>query len=324
MIERSALPESVARQSVAVFEALARAEGKIHGMAPEEVHFHEVGAVDSLVDIVGACLLLDSLGFRYFACSPANVGSGTVRCRHGVLPVPAPATAELLRGFPVYSADFPGELITPTGAALLSTLVTEPGRFPAGTLRRTGYGAGAREFPEGPNALRLLALDSGGAGGPRAEVMVIECNLDDMNPELLGELSKRLLEDGALDVFLTPVQMKKFRPGTLLSVICRPEEADRFKGRLLSESSTFGVRFYPCRREELDRRVVEVDTSAGPVEVKLGFWRGALLKASPEFESCRRAAGPAGLPPGQVYREAEAAAAARWGELARLSPGEPS
>jgi len=317
MIATAPLAPAVRARATAIFEHLAVAEGQIHGRPPEAVHFHEVGAVDSIVDIVGICLALDQLGFDGFACSAANVGSGTVRCAHGVLPVPAPATAELLRGFPVYSAHFAGELVTPTGAAVLRTLVPEPGRLPAGTLLRTGWGAGGREHPDGPNALRLLVIEPADAGAADTEVAVLECNLDDMLPELVGELADALRAAGALDVFLTPVQMKKSRPGTLLTLLCRPADAPQFAEELLARSTTFGVRTHRCTREVLDRRNLPVNTPYGPVSVKAGLRRGRLLKATPEFEDCRRLAAAAGVPVAVVYQAAAAAVATGWDALVR-------
>ncbi|NLI45722.1 MAG: nickel pincer cofactor biosynthesis protein LarC [Acidobacteria bacterium] len=317
MIAAAPLAPAVRARATAIFEHLAIAEGKIHGRPPEAVHFHEVGAVDSIVDIVGISLALDHLGFDSFACSAANVGSGTVRCAHGVLPVPAPATAELLRGFPVYSAHFAGELVTPTGAAVLRTLVPEPGRLPAGTLLRTGWGAGSREHPDGPNALRLLVIEMADAGAADTEVAVLECNLDDMLPELVGELADTLRAAGALDVFLTPVQMKKSRPGTLLTLLCRPPDTPRFADELLARSTTFGVRVHRCAREVLDRRSFAVDTPYGAVSVKAGLRRGRLLKATPEFEDCRRLAAAADVPVAVVYQAAAAAVTAGWDQWVR-------
>lgn len=317
MIAAAPLAPAVRGRATAIFENLARAEGKIHGRPPEDVHFHEVGAVDSIVDIVGICLALDQLGFDGFACSAANVGSGTVRCAHGVLPVPAPATAELLRGFPVYSAHFTGELVTPTGAAVLRTLVPEPGRLPAGILLRTGWGAGGREHPAGPNALRLLVIETADAGAADTEVAVLECNLDDMLPELVGELTDALRAAGALDVFLTPVQMKKSRPGTLLTLLCRPADAPCFAEELLARSTTFGVRVHRCAREVLDRQSFAVDTPYGAVSVKAGLRRGRLLKATPEFEDCRRLADAAGVPVAVVYQAAAAAVTTGWDQWVR-------
>jgi uncharacterized protein (TIGR00299 family) protein len=317
MLEKSDLPTAAVTRAVAVFELLARAEGRIHGQPPEEVAFHEVGAVDSIMDITGIALALDQLGFTGFACSPVNVGSGTLTCAHGVLPVPAPAATELLQGFPVYAAHFEAELVTPTGAAVLRTLVKDPGRLPPGALRRIGYGAGSRRFPNGPNVLRLMEIEPADDSGMGAEVAVLECQLDDMNPELLAALAQSLLADGALDVSLTPIQMKKFRPGTLLTLLCRPPDRERFAGRILAESTTFGLRWHLCRREELDRRHLSLATRYGTIQVKAGLHGGRLLKVRPEFEECRRLADAAGVGVDEVYREVEAAIAAAWPALAR-------
>ncbi len=315
MLESSKLPDAVVARSVGIFEQLARVEGKIHGQPPAEVAFHEVGAVDSVVDIVGIALALDAMGYDGFACSAVNVGAGTLTCAHGVLPVPAPAAAELLQGFPVYSAHFEAELVTPTGAAVLRALVREPGRLPAGTLRRIGYGAGSRTFPNGPNVLRLLEIETAAPEEAAADVTVLQCQLDDMNPELVGAAAQRLLADGALDVALAPVHMKKFRPGTLLTVLCRPADRERLAGRLLAETTTFGLRWHECRREELERRHLPLETRFGTVQVKAGLRDGRLLKVRPEFEECRRLAEAAGVGVDEVYREVEAAIAAAWPSL---------
>jgi uncharacterized protein (TIGR00299 family) protein len=317
MLEGSTLPAPVVARSVGIFEQLARVEGRIHGQPPVDVAFHEVGAVDSVVDIVGIALALDAMGYDGFACSAVNVGAGTLTCAHGVLPVPAPATAELLQGFPVYSAHFAAELVTPTGAAVLRALVKEPGRLPAGTLRRTGYGAGSRSFPNGPNVLRLMEIETTPPAEAAADVTVLECQLDDMNPELVAAAAQRLLADGALDVVLAPVQMKKFRPGTLLSVLCRPADRERLAERLLAETTTFGLRWHDCRREELERRHLPLSTRFGVVQVKAGLRQGRLLKVRPEFEECRRLAEAAGVGVDEVYREVEAAIAAAWSSLAQ-------
>ena len=315
MLESSALPAPVVARAVGIFGELARVEGKIHGKPPADVAFHEVGAVDSVIDIVGIALALDVMGFDGFACSAVNVGGGTLTCAHGVLPVPAPAAAELLQGFPVYSAHFEAELVTPTGAAVLRTLVMEPGRLPAGTLRRTGYGAGCRSFPNGPNVLRLLEIETSDPEEAATDIAVLECQLDDMNPELVGAAAQRLLADGALDVVLTPVHMKKFRPGTLLTALCRPADLERLAGRLLAETTTFGVRWHECRREELERRHLPLATRFGTVQVKAGLRQGRLIKVRPEFEECRRLAEAAGVGVDEAYREVEAAIATAWPSL---------
>jgi len=318
LLHESTLPKSVTTRAVAIFEELARAEGKIHGKSPEDVCFHEVGAVDSIVDIVGISLAVEQLDLDDFACSAVNIGSGTVTCAHGVLPVPAPATAELLQGFPAYSAHFTGELTTPTGASVLKTLVPKPGVMPAGVIRGIGYGAGSRDLEKGPNVLRLLLLEDTPRDGETGDVIVMECNLDDMNPEVLGSLAEELLSAGALDVFLTPVQMKKFRPGTLLTILCRPDRSGRMSDMLLSHSSTFGIRWSAWQREELERRHVSIETRFGAVDVKAGLRAGRLLKVSPEYEECRKLAGENALSIGEIYREVERSIAENWDAVSEI------
>ncbi len=325
LIEQSPLAPPVKALALDIFRVMAEAEGQVHGVDPADVAFHEIGAVDSILDVVGAAAAVCWLAPDRCSCTPANVGSGTVATAHGLLPVPAPATAVLLRGFPVFAGPQRQETLTPTGAAILKTLVTDPGRPLSGRLLATGCGAGRRETPGNPNIFRAMLLESEelmrGQGG--GEIDVLECNLDDMNPELLGDLAVRLPEAGALDVFLVSVQMKKFRPGTLLTVLCRPADSPRLRDMLLRETSTFGVRAHRCQRWELERETVEVETAAGPVEVKLGRWQGRTVKASPEYESCRRAAARAGLPLGQVYRQASEASAGLLGASGDES-GEPA
>jgi uncharacterized protein (TIGR00299 family) protein len=323
MILDAPLPAAAARRAVAIFENLARVEAHIHQKPVEKVAFHEVGAVDSIVDIVGISLALHQLGIDRFACSPVNVGSGTVRCAHGILPVPAPATAALLEGFPVYSAHFKGELTTPTGAAVLKTLVPHPGKMPPGELRAIGYGAGTRDLDAGPNVLRVLITEDKESSDPStAGVSLLECNLDDMNPEYTGALAQHLLAAGALDVWLTPIQMKKFRPGVCLSVLCRAEQADRLTDLLLEQSTTFGVRRSVWDRTELEREQLTIATRLGAATVKAGWRGGRLLKVTPEFESCRLLAERHQLSLAEVGRAVEQAIAEQWAELARRVSGE--
>lgn len=315
LLQDSALPPSAKELALEIFRHLAEAEGKIHGRPADEVAFHEVGAIDSIIDITGIALALRQLQFEEYACSVAHVGSGSIRCAHGLLPVPAPATVELLTGFPAAPGPFPGELLTPTGAAVLRTLVRQPGRMPEGKLTGTGYGAGTRDVPGGANVLRLLAFETVAAGGTDGEVVVLECNLDDMNPELLGDLSVKLLEEGALEVFQTPVHMKKFRPGTLLTVIARPAAAEPLAGRLLTSTTTFGVRSHRCQRWELARRHLLLPTRFGQLPVKTGSREGKLLKATPEYEACRMAAAAGDVSLAAVYREVEQTVTRRWADL---------
>ena len=293
-------------RSVDIFEQLARAEGKIHGQPPDEVAFHEVGAVDSVVDIVGIALALDAMGYDGFACSAVNVGAGTLTCAHGVLPVPAPATAELLQGFPVYSAHFEAELVTPTGAAVLRSLgggAGPPARRHACAGPATAPAAG--RFRTAPTSSACWRSKLPRRRRPAADVTVLECQLDDMNPELVAAAAQRLLADGALDVVLAPVQMKKFRPGTLLTVLCRPADRERLAGRLLAETTTFGLRWHECRREELERRHLPLTTRFGTVQVKAGLTAGppaqgpARVRGMPPAGRSRRGRGGRDLPGGR-------------------------
>jgi pyridinium-3,5-bisthiocarboxylic acid mononucleotide nickel chelatase len=265
----------------------------------EKVHFHEVGAVDSICDIVGACVALDLLGIGEVYCSPVNTGHGTVNTQHGVLPVPAPATARLLEGKPVYARGPAMELTTPTGAAIVAALARGFGAPPAMTLLASGYGAGDREFPDHANVLRVLTGERSGAK-ETTTVTVIEANIDDSTPEVLGYAMERLMDQGALDVTLTPLLMKKGRPGTLLRVIAAPEESERLAGVVFAETSTLGVRQYPAERRVQARSVIEVETPHGKVRVKVSA-SGAF---APEYEDCRRVAQESGVPLRQVMAEA--------------------
>jgi pyridinium-3,5-bisthiocarboxylic acid mononucleotide nickel chelatase len=301
---------------VAVFQRVARAEGSIHGRPADEVEFHEVGAVDSIVDIVGACLALDMLGRPRVVASPVIEGTGSVRCAHGRLPLPAPATLEILsaRGIPLRQCDEPHELVTPTGAALLAEFAEDFGPMPALAAARIGYGLGQRQNKTRPNVLRAVLNE--GATAPAHDwetdtIAVLETNLDDVSSEVLGGLVEKALAAGALDVFHTPIQMKKSRPGVLVSLLCRPGDADRFSEMLLRETSAFGVRRTEAERRKLRREVVKVATPFGEVDLKLGRLDGAVLQAAPEFESCRKAAADHGVALKRVYEAAVAAWNAR-------------
>ncbi len=310
LINRSRLPPRVKEQSRRVFRRLAEAEARVHRTTPGRIHFHEVGAVDAIVDIVGSCLALELLSVDAVSVSPLPLGYGTVKSAHGILPVPAPATVELLKGMQVVPADEPFELVTPTGAALLGAWAT-PGSVPPadGRLVRAGHGFGRHPLTSRPNVLRALLMES----APKSSAdtcLVLECNLDDTVPELLGNLLSGLLEAGALDVFLTPVQMKKQRPGTLVTVLCRPGDRERLLDLIFGESTTFGVREYPVRRTILPRRMEAVATPHGKVRVKLGEWKGRIVTRAPEHEDCVRLAHRAGVPVRAVYEAALAAALA--------------
>jgi len=318
LIRESGLAAPVRERALALFERLGAAEAKVHGMPLDRVHFHEVGAVDSIVDLVGAAAAIEHLAPERLTCGPVNVGSGHVHTAHGRLPVPAPATAELLAGAPVYGGPG-GELTTPTGAVLLAELVDDFVELPDLVLEAAGYGLGRRELARQPNAVRLLRGRSASeaaagegltAGAGRGEVMVVECEIDDLPGEGFGFLMERLLAAGALDVYFTSVQMKKSRPGTLVTLLCRPRDLDPLAGLLLSESGSLGCRYHRAARFEAERRTVEVATSYGPVRIKEARWAGRPLAAAPEFEDCRRLALASGVPWREVYREALAVAAA--------------
>jgi uncharacterized protein (TIGR00299 family) protein len=307
-LESGALEPAVREGARAVFMRLAEAEAAVHGTSVEKVHFHEVGAADALVDVVGAIEGLAELGVERVYASPPRLGGGTVQSEHGPIPVPAPATVELLRGVPVEMGPIPVELTTPTGAALLATLVASWEGPPAFRLERTGTGAGARDPKEWPNVLRVLigTAEAGAAG--RRRVAVLETALDDENPQMIGALVPRLIAAGALDAMVVPTMMKKGRPGAWLVVIAEPEAADRLADLILTESSSLGVRVRLDERYELERRVEQVETPFGPVALKVASLPGGGERAVAEFESVRAAAERAGRP----LREVAEAAVAAW------------
>ena len=310
LIESSKLADDVKRHAVGAFRRLAEAEGKIHGTAPEKVHFHEVGAVDSIVDFVGACIGLRELGVeKVVASAPLQTGFGFVDCAHGRFPVPGPATVELLKGVAIYAGDEEAELITPTGAALLREFATEFGPMPAMTVQAIGYGLGTRALPKTPNVLRAVLGETSDDDAKQADrIVVLETNLDDISPQVLGDVMERALAAGALDVFHTPIQMKKNRPGVMLSVLCAPEDAERLSRLLLTDTTAFGVRRTEAQRLKLEREIVKVKTAFGAVEVKLGRLDGRVVSASPEFESCKRAAAKTKAPVRRVITAALAQA----------------
>ena len=302
LIERSGLSAEVKARSIAVFSKLAEAEGKVHGVAPEDVHFHEVGAVDSIVDIVAAAIGTWHLDVDTFACSAVPLGRGLTRSLHGVLPVPAPATLELLKGFPVEDAGLEAENVTPTGAAILSALVTEKGGAPAMRIERTGYGAGTLEFPDRPNVLRIVLGESEPALD-RDRMLVMETQIDDMNPEIYDYVLESLFAAGARDVTLSPVQMKKNRPGTLLRILAEPELRDALARIVLRETSTLGVRCYPVDRLVLRREVRKLKTRFGTLTVKVAEEPGGGKRVTPEYEEARKIAASKTVPLKAVYDE---------------------
>ena len=307
LIERSAVDRAVAERAVELFARLAEVEGGIHGIDPESVGFHEVGALDSIVDIVGACVAIDHLAPARLTCGTVVVGSGRARSAHGVMPVPSPATAQLMCDLPTVG-EGEGELLTPTGALILASFVDEFGPAPAMRASAHGYGLGRRVLGSRPNAARLTRGQPVDVAGVGSEVAVLETQVDDVTGELLGHVVERLLDAGALDVFHTPVTMKKSRPGSLVTVICRPPDEDRLAELLLVETGSLGCRRSRQRRLEAEREIGTVVTRFGPVEVKWARLDGRSLGGSPEYESCRALAEASGAPWREVYRAALAAA----------------
>jgi uncharacterized protein (TIGR00299 family) protein len=313
LISRSALSIWVKEKALAVFHRIAVAEGKIHGLPPEQVHFHEVGAVDSIVDIVGACIGLEMLGKPRVLAAPVIEGTGFIQCAHGRFPIPAPATLEILagRGVPISQCDEPAELITPTGAALLAEFAESFGPMQNLAPTKIGFGLGTRDNRTRPNVLRAVLGEEAGSATQHDwqidRIAVLETNLDDINSEILGHFVERTLAAGALDVFHTPVQMKKNRPGVLLTVLCAEGNADKFSGIILKETTAFGVRRHIAERRKLFREFEDVKTRFGAVTVKLGKLDGKIVQASPEYESCRKVAEAANVPIKDVYEAARQA-----------------
>jgi pyridinium-3,5-bisthiocarboxylic acid mononucleotide nickel chelatase len=306
ILKNSQLAAPVRERAAAIFQKLGEAEAHVHDVPLEKIHFHEVGAVDAIVDIVGACVGFHALGIENFACSPLNVGGGTAKMAHGVLPVPAPATATLLQGRPTYSNGVQRELVTPTGAAIVATLCDTFGSQPAMSVSAIGYGAGTADLEGQPNVLRLMVGEAAEKAvlGYDQEITVIEANLDDMNPQIYGYFQEKALAAGALDVFTTAAQMKKNRPGTLLTVLCEPKDAQNLISLIFAETTTFGVRTHAAQRRVLPREFVRVSTSFGEVNVKLSRVNGRILHVAPEYDDCRRLAEEKNVPLQRVINEA--------------------
>jgi uncharacterized protein (TIGR00299 family) protein len=310
LIHRSALSDWVKEKAIAVFHRIAVAEGKIHGLPPEQVHFHEVGAVDSIVDIVGACIGLELLGKPRVLAGSVVEGSGWVDCAHGRFPIPAPATLAILgaRSIPLSQCNEPHELVTPTGAALLAELVESFGPMSGLVANKIGFGLGTRENKTRPNVLRAILgqAEPGGAGHDweTDTIAVLETNIDDINAEILGHFVEQAFAAGALDVFHTPIQMKKNRPGVMLTVLCAEADADKFSELILRETTSLGVRRHLAERRKLAREFVKVQTPYGEVTVKLGRLDGKVIQAAPEFESCNKLAASAKVPLKEIYAAA--------------------
>lgn len=305
MIGDSRLSAGTKRFATNIFTKLAISEGKVHDVRPEDVEFHEVGAVDSIVDTVGAAIGFDALGIERFLCGPINVGSGFIHCQHGVMPVPAPATADLLRQATVYQKHAQTELVTPTGAAILAAVVNEFGPLSGFVTDRIGYGAGTKQFPDFPNCLRLMLGEERGAAVQTAQpacgqVIVIEANIDDMTPQNFGYVTEKLLAAGALDVFTVPIQMKKGRPGHLLQVLAPAETAESLSRIIFQETTTIGIRRHTVDRTTLAREFVTVETEYGTVKIKVSKLDGKVVNVAPEYEDCARIARETGVPLKQI------------------------
>ena len=306
ILQKSKLSPRVREQAAAIFRKLGEAEATVHDVLIEKIHFHEVGAVDAIVDIVGACIGFDALGIEQFACSPLNVGGGTAKMAHGVLPVPAPATAKLLQGKPTYSNGVQKELVTPTGAAIVAALCTSFGPQPPMTVSAIGYGAGSADLEGQPNVVRIMIGEAAekAVAGFDEEIAVIEANLDDMNPQIYGYFLEKALAAGALDVYTTPVQMKKNRPGTLLTVLCKPQDTNTLMSLIFAETTTFGARTYRAQRRTLPREFVSVATNYGEVRIKISRVNGRILHVAPEYDDCRKLAVEQNVPLQRVISEA--------------------
>ncbi|MGB7923898.1 MAG: nickel pincer cofactor biosynthesis protein LarC [Pyrinomonadaceae bacterium] len=293
IIYESRLSAGVKERAALIFSRLAEAEARVHNQTVESIHFHEVGALDAIIDVVGAAICFEALGVERFVSSALHVGSGTVEMAHGRFPVPPPAVAELLKGAPVYSTGIVGELVTPTGAAIISAVCREYGALPEMSIERTGYGAGTREYERFPNVLRVMLgeTEAGATATATGErLLMIETNIDDCSPQIFGYVLEEALNRGALDCYFTPVQMKKNRPGVLVSILCRPVDRDALCDLLLMETTTLGVRYYEVERRALERETVRVETQYGAIDVKVAHLAGRVSKEMPEYEQCRRAA----------------------------------
>ena len=307
IIEKAAISSTAKATAIKIFETLGQAEAEIHNTSIAQVYFHEVGAVDAMVDIVCAAVGAELVAVDEWVCSPLNVGGGTVKCAHGTLPVPAPATLKLLRNAPVYSSDPQVELVTPTGAAIVKTLSTRFAPFPAMKIDKAGYGAGTRDFPEHPNLLRITIGETQlthRANTSNESITVLEANLDDLSPQVLAYAMERLLAEGALDVFSVPVQMKKSRPGVLLTVLAKMDDASRLTKTIFAETTTLGVRRREEQRQTLSRRWETVDTTWGPVRIKIANMNGSVSNYAPEYEDCRTLAETQHVPLRTVMQEA--------------------
>ena len=317
IVERSSVETEVKDKSKEIFKRIASVEGKIHRTPMEEVHFHELGGLDSIVDIVGSVWGIRQLGIEKIYVSKVNVGAGFVKCEHGILPIPAPATLSLMDGKPIYSSGIERELLTPTGAAILSTLGSEFGPMPPTHVERIGYGAGRDNLPH-PNLLRLIIGTSESTSG-KEKVMVIETNIDDMNPQFYDYLIEKLLAMEVLEVFITPILMKKNRPGHLFTVICPSEKLPSVTRFLLRETTTLGLRWHEEERAKADREILNIQTRYGKIRFKLARWEGKIVNLSPEYEDCKRLALEKGVPLKEIFEEAKRAVIPLQGNKRQIS-----
>jgi uncharacterized protein (TIGR00299 family) protein len=296
VIDESGVSQTVKDRSKKIFRRLAEAEAKVHGVAVEKIHFHEVGAMDAIVDIVGSCVAMEMLGVERFVCSKIHVGSGFINIAHGKFPVPPPAVTELLNGFSFYSTDVVGELATPTGVAIITTLC-EPGTaLPEMTIERTAYGAGTREYENFPNVLRMMIGETSGTQKQVDRLILLETNIDDIAPQVLGYVMERSFELGALDCWFTPIQMKKNRPAVMLSILCSVEKREELTALVYSETTTLGIRVRDIERECLEREFVKVETKFGVVDIKIGRSNGSVVNVMPEYDQVRKIAAELGVP----------------------------
>ena len=310
IIEKSKLPENIKHRAIAIFSRLAEAEARVHNQSVDQVHFHEVGALDAIVDVVGASIGFEMLGIDRFVSSPLHLGSGVIEIDHGRYPVPGPAVAELLKNVPVYASEIKGELVTPTGASIVTTVCKQFGPLPRMTLELTGYGAGKRQYEQFPNVLRLLVGEDQTSDLITERLWMLETNVDDMSPQIFSHVMDRAFGLGALDCYFTPVHMKKNRPAVLLSILCRAAEREELSRMLFAETTTLGIRSYEVERSSLERRLVRVPTEYGPIDVKVASLNGVITNEMPEYEQCRAAAQRANVPLRVVEEAARAALAA--------------
>lgn len=318
IINESRLSDPVKKRAVEIFTNLAKAEAKIHGIEIGKVHFHEVGAMDAIIDVVGTCIGFELLGIEHFVCSKIHVGSGFAKMAHGKFPVPPPAVAELLANAPIYSTEIEGELITPTGAAIIATVCSEFGKIPEMVIEKTAYGAGTRDYKDFPNALRLFLGETRNTerrltsfdqanldlrADDHARLTLLETNLDDVSPEILGFVMEKTFESGALDCWFTPIQMKKNRPATMISILCQKSEKEKFIEIMVRETPTLGVRVREIERVCLKREISKIETKFGEIPVKIARFDGKIVNVKPEFEILKEIADRENLPLREVEAE---------------------